>query len=264
MKGRVEITIKDHVADVKLVRSDKMNAIDAKMFDALIDTAALIEKDGNIRSVVISGEGKAFCAGLDVSNFAPDTQVNSEPLVTRTHGVANKFQKAAYAWRELSVPVIAGVHGVAFGGGLQICLGADVRYVRPDTKLSIMEVKWGLVPDMSSTQIMRHLVREDIIKELSYTGRVFSGEEAVSYGFCTHVSETPYEDAMKLAKEIASKSPSAIQGMKTLLNAAPNLSPEEGLLLESELQDDIIGKKNQMEAIFSTMQKRTGNYEKAR
>lgn len=268
IKERVRIDIADHVAHVTLIRSEKMNALDKDMFDALIEAAEHIESNGDVRCVVMSGEGRAFCAGLDLSNFkmpsGSDGSVTERPLAERTHGIANHPQKAAWAWRELSVPVITAVHGVAFGGGLQIMLGSDIRYIHPDTKLSIMEIRWGLVPDMSSTQVMRHLVRDDIIRELTYTGRVFSGREAVDYGFATHLSEDPLSDATALARITASKSPSAIQGSKKLLHQAPYCDDAEGLMLESVIQDKIIGKKNQLEAVFSEMQKREGNYDKAR
>lgn len=268
IKDRIKIEVINHVAQVTLIRSDKMNALDQDMFDALIEGAEVINADGNIRCVVLAGEGKAFCAGLDLSNFkmptGSDGSVTERPLADRTHGIANHPQKAAWAWRELPIPVIAAVHGVAFGGGLQIMLGSDIRYIHPETRLSIMEIRWGLVPDMSSTQVMRHIVRDDIIRELTYTGRIFSGSEAVDYGFATHLSENPLADALKLAEVIASKSPSAIQGSKSLLHQAPYLSDADGLLLESHIQDEIIGKKNQMEAVFSEMQKRTGNYDNAR
>jgi len=156
--------------------------------------------------------------------------------------------------------VIGAIHGVAFGGGLQIMLGADIRYITADTKLSIMETKWGIIPDMAGTQIMRHLIREDIIKELTYTHRVFSGTEAVQYGFATHVVEDPHTAAMTLAKEIASKSPDAIVTAKRVINAAPYLNQEEGLLLESKAQQGILLKENQLEAVFSGMQKRAGKF----
>jgi len=142
----------------------------------------------------------------------------------------------------LPVPVIGAIHGVVFGGGLQIMLGADIRYITEDTRLSIMEVKWGIVPDMAGTQIMRHLIREDIIKELTYTHRVFSGKEAVQYGFATHLTDDPHAAAMVLAQEIASKSPDAIVTAKKI----------------------ILLKENQLEAVFSEMQKRPGNFKNYR
>lgn len=256
---RVEITIENHVAVVTLSRPDKMNALDPAMFNAIIEAGETLAKDASVRAVVLTGAGKAFCAGLDLGSLSPQG-VGSTPLADRTHGVANMWQKAAWTWRELPVPVIAAVHGVAFGGGLQIMSGADIKYITASTKLSIMEVKWGIIPDMAGTQLWRHNVREDIIRELTYTHRVFSGEEAVKYGFATHVSENPLEDAMKLATTIASKSPSAIVKAKEMLNDAVYLNVEDGLMSESNLQQEIIGKKNQMEAVFSGMQKRAGNY----
>lgn len=263
MNKRVTIEINNHAAVVRLNRPEKMNALDIAMFDAIIEAGEVVGKNSSVRCVVLAGEGRAFCAGIDLSNFSPDNEssVTKQPLADRTHGIANRFQKAVWIWREIPIPVVAAVHGVAFGGGLQIMLGADIKYIHPETKLSIMETKWGIIPDMAGTQLMRHSVRDDIIRELTYTHRIFSGKQAVEYGFATHVSESPYEDALKLATEIASKSPSAIVKAKKVLNQAPYLSPEEGLMLESVEQDEIIGKKNQMEAVFSGMQKRPGNFE---
>ncbi len=258
---RVKVEINDHVGVVTLNRPDKMNALDIPMFEAIIEAGDQMAKETSVRAVVLTGSGRAFCAGLDTANFANADGVNSQPLVNRTHGIANTWQQAAWTWRVLPVPVIAAVHGVAFGGGLQVMLGADIKYIAPDTKLSILEMKWGLIPDMAGTQLMRHTVRDDIIRELTYTNRVFSGEQAVKYGFATHVSENPLEDAMALAKEIAGKSPSAVVKAKKVLNDAPYLSVEDGLLMESREQDEIIRKKNQLEAVFSSLQKRPGNFE---
>lgn len=258
---RVKIEIDQHIAVVTFNRPDKMNALDPVQFRAIIEAGEKVEKDPSVRVVVLNGAGRAFCAGLDIGSLSTEPEATAEPLVQRTHGIANTWQQAVWVWRALSVPVIAAVHGVAFGGGLQIMLAADIKYVRPDTKLSIMEMKWGLIPDMAGTQLMRHTVRDDIIRELTYTNRVFSGEEAVQYGFATHVSISPLEDAMKLATEIASKSPSAVVKAKKVLNEAPYLNAEDGLMLESVEQQEIIRKKNQMEAVFSSMQKRPGNFE---
>ena len=259
--NRVTIEIKDHVAVVTLNRPNKMNALDIPMFDAIIAAGEALTENASVRSVVLRGAGRAFCAGIDLGNFSAPDGVTSQVLAERTHGITNKWQKAAWIWRELPVPVIAAVHGVAFGGGLQIMLGADIKYITADTKVSILEMKWGIIPDMAGTQLMRHSVRDDIIRELTYTNRIFSGEDAVRYGFATHVSAQPYEDALKLATEIAGKSPSAIVKAKKLLNEAPYLSQAEGLLLESVEQDAIIKQKNQLEAVFSSMQKRPGNFD---
>ena len=259
--SRVKIEKIDKVAVVTFNRPEKMNALDAEQFKAIIEAGEEIDMNASVRAVVLRGEGKAFCAGLDVSNFGGDNELMRVTLADRTHGDANIFQQVAWVWRNLQVPVIAAVHGYAFGGGLQIMLGADIKYIAPDTKLSIMEMKWGIIPDMAGTQLMYHNVRQDIIKELTFTHRIFSGTEAVDYGFATHVSDNPYEDALALAQEIASKSPDAIIKAKKVLNAAPYLSAEDGLMLESLEQDAVIKKKNQMEAIFASMQKRTGNFD---
>ncbi len=258
---RVKTEIQDHIATVLLNRPEKMNALDPDMFRAIISTGEEIKADPTVRAVVLTGEGRAFCAGLDIGSFQTNSEVTSNSLVPRTHGITNTWQQAVWVWRSLPVPVIAAVHGVAFGGGLQIMLGADIKFVHPDTRLSILEMKWGLIPDMAGTQLMRHSVRDDIIRELTYTNREFTGREAVQYGFATHVSETPFEDAMSLAVEIAGKSPTAIVKAKKVLNAAPYLNQEEGLMMESVEQDALMGKKNQLEAIFSSMQKRPGNFD---
>lgn len=262
MKNRIDITIENGVADVRLIRADKMNALDSDMFDALVAASETVSKDKSVRCVVLSGDGRAFCAGLDMGSIG-DMVADSEgdlngrqPLATRTHGPANRPQQAVWGWRECSVPVIAAVHGVAFGGGFQLTLGADIRIVHPETKLSIMEIKWGLIPDMAGTPLMRELVRGDVIRELTYTGRIFSGAEALDMGFATRISDDPRAEALELAKEIASKSPSAIQAAKTAFNGLNELNHAQALLRESEIQDEIIGRKNQIEAIMAGLQKR--------
>lgn len=273
MSDRISVSIDDGVADVRLTRADKMNALDDAMFEALITTGQELAANPDVRCIVISGEGRAFCAGLDMGNFGKMADAKPEEaaptggagrLEQRTHGISNRPQYAVRVWREMPVPVIAAVHGVAFGGGFQVILGADMRYVAPDTKLSIMEIRWGLVPDMAGTQIMRHLAREDIVRELTYTGRVFSGEEALEYGFATRVEADPLAAALSTAREIASKSPSAIEASKRLLNAAVYASEEEGLVLESVEQDALIGSANQTEAVLSQLEKRDANYAPAR
>jgi len=268
MKERIQITVEDGVADVRLIRSDKMNALDDRMFDAIIEAGELLRNDPAIRVVVLSGEGKAFCAGLDMGNFADiadgvtqqESPIGLDRLATRTHGIANKPQYAAWMWRELPVPVIAAVHGVAFGGGFQIALGADIRYVAPGTRMSVMEIKWGLVPDMAGTQLMRHLAREDVVRELTYTGRVFEAEEARELGFVTRVCEDPHAEAIAVARSIAARNPDAIRADKELLNQALHLDPAQGLLLESRLQDQIMGKPNQVEAVVAAIEGREAHY----
>lgn len=263
---RVTLTLDDHgVADVRLTRADKMNALDEAMFDALIQTGERLKAEPKVRAVVLSGEGKAFCAGLDMGNFQRTAETGREAraedrLLARTNGIANRPQYAAWVWREVPVPVIAAVHGVAFGGGFQVMLGADIRLAAPDTKLSVMEIKWGLVPDMAGTMLMRHLMRDDVIRELTFTGRIFTAEEGVALGAVTRLSPDPRTEALALARDIALKNPDAIRAAKRLLNAAPRLSEAEGLLAESREQTAIAGKPNQVEAVMAQLQKRTPRF----
>jgi len=270
MSERVRITIKDGVADVQLTRGDKMNALDDAMFEGLIEAGEKVSNDPAVRCVVLSGEGRAFCAGLDMGNFGKMAAAGDDggvsgrrSLAERTHGITNRPQQAVWAWRACPVPVIAAVHGVALGGGFQLCLGADMRFVHPETKMAVLEIKWGLVPDMAGTAIMRGLARDDIIRELTYTGRIFSGEDAGEYGFATRVTETPREDALALAAEIASKNPDAIRRDKVIFNSVATMSDTDALLQESRLQDQVIGKPNQIEAVMSALEKRSAKFSDA-
>jgi enoyl-CoA hydratase/carnithine racemase len=265
MKDRVSIDLREGVADVRLIRADKMNALDPAMFEGIIEAAARLADMKGLRAVVLSGEGKAFCAGLDMGSFAAmkdrgDAVPGVRDLTKRTHGIANRPQQCAWAWRALPVPVIAAVHGVAFGGGFQIALGADIRYATADARFSVMEIKWGLVPDLAGTQLMRHLAREDIVRELTYTGRVFNGEEACELGFVTRVTADPRAAALETARDIANKSPDAIRAAKRLLNDAVATDPASGLMAESVEQQKLIGSPNQLEAVMSNLQKRAAAY----
>jgi enoyl-CoA hydratase/carnithine racemase len=263
MNDRVAISISDGVADVRLVRADKMNALDPAMFRALSEAGERLKTEAGVRAVVLSGEGRAFCAGLDMASFAAMDAREAgamRDLRARTHGIVNLFQHVAWVWREVPVPVVAAVHGVAFGGGFQIMLGADIRYVAPDTKLSIMEIKWGLVPDMAGTQLMRSLARDDIVRELTYTGRVFTGTDALQYGFATRLSGDPRREALETAREIAGKSPHAIRAAKRLLNAAPFVEAADRLIAESVEQQALIGSPNQLEAVQANIGRRAARF----
>lgn len=267
---RIELSIEDHVAHVKLARANKMNALDQKMFEAIPMVGKQLAADKSIRAVVVSGDGGNFCAGLDKSNFESiiakqglslDPQEAPTKLATRTQGIANDVQQVVWMWRELPMPVIAAIEGVALGGGLQIALGADMRYASADSRFSILELKWGLVPDMSSTQIMRHLVADDVIRELSYTARIFSAQEAKQWGFITDIVDDPLAHALALAKDIAYKNPHAIRGAKKIIDSANYQTAAQGLLMESEIQDQIIGMPNQIEAVMAVMQNRKPNFD---
>ena len=267
MEERVSISISEGVADVRLVRADKMNALDQAMFEALVAATDRLSKDKSVRVVVLSGEGRAFCAGLDMGRFAAMKEKGgngipggeNRDLTARTHGQANFPQQAVWGWRQLPVPVIAAVHGVAFGGGFQLSLGADMRFLSPDARMSVMEIKWGLVPDMAGTPILAGLVRDDILRELTYTGRIFSAQEAQSYGLATRICDDPRAAAFEVAREIAGKSPDAIRAANRMLN---NLSVDPGpaLLAESVEQQKLIGSPNQTEAVRANMEKRAPKF----
>ncbi len=254
MNDRVSITIEAGVADVRLNRPDKMNALDPAMFRDIAAAGARLADTSGLRAVVLSGAGRAFCAGLDMASFTG--LKGTGDIADRTHGAANLFQHVAWLWRQLPVPVVAAVHGVAFGGGFQIMLGADVRIAAPDTKLSIMEIKWGLVPDMAGIPLTRGLMRDDVLRELTFTGRVFSGADGVGYGCVTRVDPDPHAAAMALAREIAGKNPDAVRGAKRLYNQAADADAGALLQAESHEQKRLIGSANQMEAAMANLEKR--------
>ena len=272
MSDRIVVTrLPGGVADVRLNRAEKMNALDIPMFEALVATGKELANDRSLRAVVLSGEGRAFSAGLDFSSFqsmagaarSTDGGGAGGNLLAHadTSSPANFAQRAAWIWTEVPVPVIAAIHGVAYGGGLQIALGADLRFVAADAKLSVMEIKWGLVPDMSGTQTLRRLVRLDVAKELTFTGRVISGTEAVELGLATRVEADPRSAALEAAAAIAAKSPDAIRSAKQLLDASGVVSVVEGLQLEEKLQRGLIGRTNQIEAVRANLEKRAPRFE---
>lgn len=249
----VSINIADHVADVRLNRPDKMNALNPAMFEAIAEAIATLAGTEGLRAVVLSGEGRAFCAGLDMASMGSGPPLE---LAARTHGDANLFQQVAWGWRTLAVPVIAAVHGVAFGGGFQIMSGADIRIAHPATRMSIMEMKWGLVPDMAGIALWRTLVRDDVLRELTYTAREFTGDEAARLDFVTRLADDPLAEAMALAREIATKSPDAVRGAKRLYNLATDGDGPGILMAETEEQMAVLGSANQKEAVNANMEKR--------
>ncbi|BFM15503.1 crotonase/enoyl-CoA hydratase family protein [Maricurvus nonylphenolicus] len=257
MSKVIDYQVKGGIARVTLNRPDKMNALNLDLFEALIETGEAIKKDGSVRVVVLSGEGKAFCAGLDMELMMSG---GAADLVERAYGICNLFQQAAWIWREVPVPVIAAVQGSCLGGGLQLMCGADIRYIHPQTKLSIMEMKWGIVPDMAGTQLWSAYVREDIIRELTYTARVFSGVEAERYGFATRLCDDPLTEALETAAQIANKNPDAIRAAKRLINNQRQPDVEAGILAESVEQDALMGKTNQIEAVTANFEKRAPKF----
>jgi enoyl-CoA hydratase/carnithine racemase len=260
MAERVQLTIDNAVATVRMSRPEKRNALDPDMFEGLISTGERIIADNSVRAVVLHGEGKAFCAGLDFASFLGSPNLMQKLLARGDESPANMAQRAGWVWQEVKVPVIAAVHGFAFGGGLQIALGADLRYVTEDAQFSVMEIKWGLIPDMSITQTLLELVPLDVAKELTFTGRVVSGSEAVTLGLATKVSADPLADALETAKLIATKSPHAIRAGKALLRDAPRMSRADALKLETALQVTLLGSANQTEAVQANMMKREPSF----
>jgi enoyl-CoA hydratase/carnithine racemase len=280
MADRVAVKVSGGVADVRLARPDKLNALDTAMFEALARTGEELAADPAVRVVVLSGEGRGFCAGLDFSGFqamagsdggrsdredggadrasgGAESGERGVGALGRTDGrITHLGQQAAYVWHEMPAPVIAAVHGVALGGGLQIALGADIRIVAPDARLSVLEIRWGITPDMTATMMLPRLVGLDVAKELTFTGRMVSGEEAARIGLATRVSETPLEDALALAAEIAAKNPHAVRGVKRLLNQSGLVSVAEQFAAERETITSLIGRPNQVEAVTAYFEKR--------
>ncbi|HAL41203.1 MAG TPA: crotonase/enoyl-CoA hydratase family protein [Gammaproteobacteria bacterium] len=259
----VTIDIRDGVADVRLNREQKYNALSPEMFTAIIEAGESLALAKDVRAVVLSGNGKGFCAGLDMASFAAmadqDTGEERDPtqtLLSRDNRPENFAQRPAMVWKQLPMPVIAALHGVVFGGGAQVALGADIRIAAPDLQMSIMEIKWGLVPDMSITQTLRDLVPLDVAKELTFTGKIFDGQQAAALGLVTRVADDPYAEAMQLARDIADKSPDAIRAAKTLFEEAWHADSRTGLELEASLQGGLIGSSNQLEAVAANFEKR--------
>lgn len=256
MGERVTWTIEQGVADVRLNRPDKMNALDPAMIDGLLAAIDTLGHTAGLRAVVLSGEGRAFCAGLDMASMAGVGA--GIDIAARTHGLANSYQQVAWGWRTLPVPVIAAVHGVAFGGGLQIASGADIRIAAPDTRLSVMELKWGIVPDMAGFVLWRDTVRGDVLRELTYTAREFDAAEAQGLGFITRLADDPHAEALALARAIAGRNPDAIRAAKRLANQEGDAAAI--LLAESVEQAALLRTPNQIEAVMANMQKRSPQF----
>lgn len=264
MTDRVTSTVSGGVADVRLNRAEKRNALDPAMFAALVETGARLRDDRTVRAVVLSGEGPDFCAGLDTAvmgALARGERRTAAVTLPPYDGPARATgQRAAHVWAEIGVPVIAAVRGNALGGGLQIALGADIRIVAPDARLSVLEIRWGLVPDMTGTQLLPGLVGRDVAKELTFTGRVVSGEEAVALGLATRTADDPHAAAMELAGEIAGRNPDAVRWGKRLLELAGRVDLATGFAAEQEAMAALIGSPNQAEAVAAAFERRAPRF----
>ena len=277
---RVTISVVDGIADVKMNRADKRNALDNAMFTSLSAAGEYLKKMDGLRVVVLSGDGASFCAGLDFSSFAQMAEAGAKSNAADNKAdnksgeksdmnagamvdgrITHMAQQVCWVWQEVPVPVIAAVHGHALGGGIQIALGADIRIVHPDTQLSVREVHWGLIPDMTGTLMLSRLVRPDIAKNLVFTARVFSGKEGHEMGLVTQLSQEVHADAMTMAREIAGRSPEAVRGAKKLINLLANSGAAEQFAAERATIGQLIGTANQAEAVMSHFEKRPPNFE---
>ena len=268
-EDRVSITITDGIADVRMTRADKRNALDNAMFAALAAAGERLKTEPGVRVVVLSGEGSSFCAGLDFATMsalagggerAADRPAEGNPGEMKDGRITHLGQQVCWVWQEVPVPVIAAVHGHALGGGIQIALGADIRIVHPDTQMSVREIHWGLVPDMTGTMMLSQLVRADVAKELVLTARVFDGREAHQLGLVTKLSDNPYDDAMAMSREIAGRSPDAVRAGKALLNGLLNQGAAEQFAAERQHIGSLIGRPNQIEAVMSNFEKRQAKF----
>ena len=261
-EDRVTISIEDGIADVRMNRADKRNALDNAMFTSLAAAGDYLKTLSELRAVVLSGDGASFCAGLDFGSFQAMAQGSSGQGGSVNAGamsdgrITHLAQQVCWVWQEVPVPVFAAVNGHALGGGMQIALGADIRIVHPDTQLSVREVHWGLIPDMTGTLMLSRLVRPDIVKDLVFSARVFSGAEGFELGVVTRLSKTPQADAMDLAQEIAGRSPDAVRGAKKLINLMANDGAAQQFAAEREVIGKLIGGANQVEAVMSHFEKR--------
>lgn len=265
MSDRVTVEIENHVAELTLNRPEKHNAVDLAMFEALIEAGEALARNTDVRAVVMHGAGDNFCAGIDLSVFRGSglDALDKNAFKPRDGSPANFFQSAAYVWRALPVPVIAAIEGVAFGAGMQIALAADIRYATANAKLSVMEIRWGIIPDMAITATLRDIMPADRAKQLAYTGRIIAGSEAETIGLITSVHNNPLGAARSLAAEIAAKSPDAIQAIKSLVNESWHDSVEGGLRREANLQMGLLGKANQTEAVSANLEKRAPDFQPA-
>lgn len=262
MPERITVDIDDRIACVTLNRPDKHNAVDRAMFDALIESGERLSSNRAVRAVILTGAGENFCAGIDVSVFSEtETPVfGARDMRPRDDSGANFFQYAALVWRRLPVPVIAAVRGVAFGAGLQIAMGADLRFGAADSRWSVMEIKWGIIPDMGLSVTTNGLVRPDRLKKLALTGAIIDGREAQQQGLVTEIHEDPLGAALTLAQELSTRSPDAVRAVKSLLNAKSKDSEVAALRCEAMLQAALLGAPNQVEAVSANLHGRNPEF----
>lgn len=260
MSDSILVDINEHVATVTLNRPDKLNAADLSVFNGMIEAGETLAERDDVRAIVLQGAGRSFSTGLDVKSLMTDGSFTTKAFSVTDKSPANFAQRAAFVWQEVPQPVVAAVHGQCFGAGLQFALAADIRIGAPDVDMRVLEIKWGLVPDMSLTQTALHCVPIDVLKELTFTGRSVEADEAVRVGLLTRVTDNPQEAARELATLIASKSPDATRRAKQLFNEGWRSNLKASLELEAQLQLEVMGKPNQMEAVMSNLERRDAKF----
>ena len=262
MNDRVVVTINNYVAEVMLNRPEKLNALDLEMFGALDEALRGLRQERGVRAVVLCGAGDNFCAGIDLDVLKHGGEAAMKSLLAPVDDTqATLAQWVAFGWRKLPMPVICALRGIAYGGGFQVAMGADLRYASPDVKLSIMEARWGLIPDMAISATLRHVAPPDRVKELAFSAEVFDAEEGLRLGAITRIDEDPLAAARRMAAQIADRSPDAIRGIKRLVNKAWTASEAEGLGLEARIQADLLRSPNQGEAVRAGLEKRPAKFE---
>lgn len=259
---RVLLDIQDNIAIVTLNRADKYNGLDWKMFSGIIDVTKQLKKNKTVRAVIVRGDGKAFSSGLDVMSMKKDPLFVPKLLVKPGTSISNAAQDVSYLWRELPIPVIAVVHGKCYGGGLQIAMGADFRFSTPDCEFSILEAKWGLIPDMGGMLTWREVLRGDILRDLTYTGRMVQADEALEIGLITRIEEDPMTAALEYAKELVTRSPDSVGASKKLINRIWTEDDKGVLNWETKLQKKVLGRWNQLAAASRNISKNPKPYKK--
>lgn len=230
------------IAIVKLNRPEKRNAMSFALLKELVSTAEALKKDRSLRAVILTGENHVFSAGIDLADLN-NPQNRAYAAWELLKPGQSLFQKAFLIWQQLPIPVISAIEGYCFGAGMQLALASDIRIVHPSTKMSIMESRWGLVPDMGLTRSLKGLIPLDLAKELTLTGRIFEATYAKEIGLITHLSDDPLAQALSLAEEMAARSPDAVAAAKSVLDAMEH-APQKALRLEKLWQFKLLLGKN--------------------
>lgn len=258
LHDRISLTIEDHIATVCFNRPEKMNALDMPMFAALLEAQQAIADDSTVRAVVLTATGEHFCAGLDVQGVMTDPSA-IETLLSKgepeQQWLGNYVQQVVVGWQQLKVPVIAALQGYVFGGGFQLALGADFRITHPESQLSVMEIRWGIIPDMGITMVGCSVAALDQLKLLAMTGKRISGREAQQLGLSTQLAEDPVTVALELARSIVANNPDAVKAVKHLFNQYDG-DNKASLAREEALQRTLLFSANQLEAVQANIQKR--------